>query len=131
LVDTVPPPAESGISDFEIVDGVVPFPGWEYFPDDDVFDLDAAARERTLPLTQSVPARVPTDPVQLTGAQHRVPVTILMGAMDQQQLESEIENWGPHADEYRAVEDVSVETIGSGHWPQFSQPARLAAMIDA
>lgn len=131
LVDTVPPPAGSGISEFDIVDGVVPFPGWNYFPDEDVYDLDAATRERTAPLTHSVPARVPTDSVQLTGAQHRVPVTILMGAMDQQQLESEIENWGPHADEYRAVEDVTVETIGSGHWPQFSQPARLAEMINA
>src|SRR5690606_41695924 len=109
----------------------LPRPGGEYFPDEDVSDPAAAARARTLPLTQPVPARVPTDPVQLTGAQHRVPVTILMGAMDQQQLESEIENWGPHADEYRAVEDVTVETIGSGHWPQFSQPTRLAEMIGA
>lgn len=131
LVDTVPPPAGSGISEFEIVDGVVPFPGWEHFPDEDVYDLDAATRARTLPLTHSVPAHVPTDPVQLTDAQHRVPVTILMGAMDQQQLESEIENWGAHAAEYRAIEDVTVETIGSGHWPQFSQPTRLAEMIGA
>lgn len=131
LVDTVPPPPDSGISEFDIVDGVIPFPGWDFFPDEDVADLDAATRIRTLPLTRSIPARVPTDPVRLSGAQHRVPVSILMGGMNQQQMEAEIDKWGPYADEYRAIDDVTVETIDSGHWPQFSQPARLAALIDA
>lgn len=131
FVDTVPPPAGSGISEFDVVDGVIPFPGWDYFPDEDVFDLDPATRVRTLPLTHSIPARVPTDPVQLTGAQHSVPVTILMGTLDQQRLEAEIEQWGPYAEEYRAIENLTVETIGSGHWPQFSRPDRLAALIIA
>ena len=131
FVDTVPPPAGSGISEFEVVEGVVPFPGWDYFPDEDVTDLDETTRARTLPLTHSVPARVPTDPVQLSGEQHRVPVTPLMGGMDRQQIEAEIDQWGPYADEYRAIKDVAVETIGSGHWPQFSQPHRLAELINA
>ena len=130
FVDTVPPPPESAISEFEVVDGVVPFPGWDYFPDEDVFDLDAQTRARTAPLTLSVPARVPTDPVQLSGGRHRVPVTMLMGGMDQQQLEAELDNWGSYAEEYRAIAAVTVEKIGSGHWPQFSQPERLAALIN-
>ncbi|WP_404439148.1 alpha/beta hydrolase [Microbacterium aerolatum] len=130
FVDTVPPPPESAISEFELVDGVVPFPGWDFFPDEDVFDLDAETRARTAPLTLSVPARVPTDPVQLSGGRHRVPATMLMGGMDQQQLEAELDNWGSYAEEYRAIADVTVEKIGSGHWPQFSQPERLAALIN-
>lgn len=130
FVDTVPPPPDSAISEFELVNGVVPFPGWDFFPAEDVSDLDEATRARTLPLTHSIPARIPTDPVQLNGGRHRVPVTMLMGAMDQQQMESEIDKWGPYADEYHAIDDVTVETIGSGHWPQFSQPAKLAALIN-
>lgn len=130
FVDTVPPPSAAGISEFVVVDGVVPFPGWDYFPDEEVSDIDDATRARTLPLTHSIPARVPTDPIQLSGAQHRVPVTILMGGMDQQKMEAEIDQWSSYADEYRAIADVTVETIGSGHWPQFSQPQRLASLIN-
>nr|WP_201469963.1 alpha/beta hydrolase [Microbacterium hydrocarbonoxydans] len=132
LVDTVPPPSGFGISEFETVDGVVPFPGWDFFPAEDVDDLDDATRARTAPLTQSVPARVPTDPIALGNeARRRVPVTMLMGGMDQATLESELDQWGPFADEFRSIDDVEVVRIGSGHWPQFSVPSRLAELIDA
>lgn len=132
FVDTVPPPSGFGISEFETVDGVVPFPGWDFFPAEDVDDLDEATRARTAPLTRSVPARVPTDSIELgSGARHRVPVTMLMGSMDQSTLESELDQWGPYAEEFRAIDDVEVVRIGSGHWPQFSVPRRLAELIDA
>jgi pimeloyl-ACP methyl ester carboxylesterase len=130
LVDTVAPPSGFSISEFEIVDGVIPFPGWDHFPAEDVDDVDDATRTRTLALTHSVPARVPTDPIEFTtGDRHRVPVTMLMGGLDQQTLESELDEWGPYADEYRAIDAVEVVRVGSGHWPQFSVPARLAQLI--
>ncbi|PRB15546.1 alpha/beta fold hydrolase [Microbacterium sp. MYb62] len=132
FVDTVPPPPGNGISEFDIVDGVVPFPGWDFFPDEDVSDLDDATRARTAPLTRSVPARVPTDGIALENpARHRVPVTLLMGGLDQQTFEGMIDQWGAYADEYRAIRDAEVVRIGSGHWPQFSVPERLAALVDA
>lgn len=131
LVDTVAPPAGSGIGEFAAVDGVVPFPGWDHFPDEDVSDLDDETRARTAPLTRSVPSRVPADPIALGDpARYRVPVTFLMGSYDQETFESELEEWGPYADEYRAIEDAEVVRIGSGHWPQFSMPARVAELID-
>ena len=131
FVDTVPPPSGHGISEFEVVDGVIPFPGWDFFPAGDVDDLDEATRARTAPLTHSVPARVPTDPLALDdAARYRVPATLLIGGLDQETLESELEQWGPYADEFRSIEDVEVVRIGSGHWPQFSMPARLAQLID-
>lgn len=132
LVDTVAPPSGFGISEFDVVDGVVPFPGWSFFDEPDVADLDEATRARTAPLALSVPARVPTDPIELRDpARHRVPVTLLMGSRDQQAFEAEIAEWGPFADEYRAIVDAEVVRIGSGHWPQFSVPERLADLIDA
>ncbi|MFS0893889.1 alpha/beta fold hydrolase [Microbacterium sp. 179-I 3D3 NHS] len=132
FVDTVPPASGNGISEFAVADGVVPFPGWDHFPDDDVSDLDDETRERTAPLTLSVPARVPTDAIVLRdSARHRVPVTLLMGALDQETFDGMIDQWGPYADEYHAIDDAEVVRIGSGHWPQFSVPARLAALIDA
>ena len=131
LVDTVPPPAGRGISEFEVVDGLVPFPGWDFFPDEEVADLDANTRERTAALALSVPARVTSDPIVLSDdARYRVPITLLMGSMDRAQLLSELENWGAYGDEFRAIDDAEVVRIGSGHWPQFSMPQRLAELID-
>lgn len=132
FVDTVPPPPGHGISEFETVDGVIPFPGWAFFPDEDVSDLDAETRARTAPTTQSVPARVPTDEIALDGtARFRVPVTMLMGALDQETLESEIAAWGAYGEEYSAIDDVEVVRIGSAHWPQFTVPERLGELIVA
>ncbi|MFK0241713.1 alpha/beta fold hydrolase [Microbacterium sp. NPDC090281] len=132
FVDTVPPPPGSGISEFEIVDGVVPFPGWGFFPDEDVSDLDDATRARTEPHTRSVPARVPTDGIALDNpARYRVPVTLLMGDLDQPAFEAMIDQWGSYADEYRAIDDAEVIRIGSGHWPQFSVPERLGELLNS
>lgn len=132
FVDTVPPPPGHGIREFEVIDGVVPFPGWDFFPDDDVDDLDEATRQFAGALTRSVPAQVPTDPIVLaSGARYRIPVTLLMGAFDQVAFDEMIDQWEPFADEYRAIDDAEVVQIDSGHWPQFSVPGRLAGLINA
>ncbi|MDQ4213340.1 alpha/beta hydrolase [Microbacterium capsulatum] len=132
FVDTVPPPDGSGISEFEVVDGVIPFPGWDFFPDEDVRDLDAQTRARTAPEALSVPARVPTDPIAL-GDERRydVPATLLMGALTQEELEGYLAQWGAYGDEYRRIRDAEVVRIGSGHWPQYSVPDRLAELLVA
>lgn len=130
FVDTVPPAPGRGISDFEVVDGVVPFPGWDFFPEEDVHDLDAQTRAGTAPLMKSIPARVPTDPLRLTDERRfGVPITLLMGSYDQQQVEAELAQWGPYREEYEAIHDVTVTRIGSGHWPQYSAPRRLGELI--
>ena len=130
FVDTVPPPDGRGISEFEIVDGVVPFPGWETFDESDIAGLDAPTRERVAAGMASVPARVPTEPLTLrNAARHRVPVTILAGGQDDVSLRAALAEWGPWADEFAALEDVEVVSLPTGHWPQFSQPELLAEKI--
>ena len=131
LVDTVPPPEGGQISEFEVVDGVVPFPGWDFFDDDDVADLDAETRARTAPTARSVPARVPTDPIVLgdDGNRYGVPVTLLSGPMDEQSFRAAVTQWGRYGDEFGAIRDAEVVRLGTGHWPQFSQPAQLAQAI--
>ncbi|UGS27346.1 alpha/beta hydrolase [Microbacterium resistens] len=132
FVDTAPPAPGYGISEFEIVDGVVPFPGWGFFPDEDVSDLDEATRARTAPLTRSVPARVPTDPIRLADPRrYDVPVTLLMGGMTEAEFGEQIRQWGDYAEEYGRIRDAEVVRIGSGHWPQFSVPDRLAELLVA
>lgn len=130
LIDTAPPPDGAPINEFEEVDGTVPFPGWDFFDDADVHDLDPATRSRAAALAQSVPARIASDPIALGDERRRaVPVTLLMGGLDECGLESELERWPAYAAEYRAIVDREVVRIGTGHWPQFSAPERLGALI--
>ncbi|MEV7633376.1 alpha/beta hydrolase [Microbacterium sp. NPDC089318] len=130
FVDTVPPAPDRGIGEFEAVGGVVPFPGWDHFPDDDVHDLDEATRTRTAGLMASIPARVPADPIALSDERRfTVPVTLLMGAYDREKLEAELAEWGPWGAEFSSIADATVVRLDSGHWPQFSMPQRLAAAI--
>lgn len=133
LVDTIPVPGGQGISEFEIVAGVVPFPGWNSFEDAEVADIEPDVREAWAARAQSVPARVPTDPLQLDGTRrHGVPVTILMGGMDDAAFRAAVAQWGPWGEEFAAIQDAEIVHLGSGHWPQFSQPAALAqAIVDA
>ncbi|MFI8632191.1 alpha/beta fold hydrolase [Microbacterium sp. NPDC077663] len=130
FVDTTPPPPRADISEFPVVDGVIPFPGWDFFDAEDVADLDDATRRRTAPLTASVPAKVPTDGLALEGTErHRVPVTMLMGSMDEATFREVVQKWGAFAAEFAAIEHAEVVRIDTGHWPQFSAPSRLARRI--
>lgn len=130
FVDTTPPPPGASISEFPVTDGVIPFPGWDFFDEDDTRDLDAATRERTAPMTRAVPEHVPADGVELTGVRrHGVPVTMLMGGMDEAAFRSEVQNWGAFAREFEAIRDARVVRLGTGHWPQFSDPALLSREI--
>lgn len=130
LVDTMPPPDGSAISEFPVVDGVVPFPGWDFFDEEDVDDLDADTRARTAPLTRSVPARVPTDELRLQDARRfDVPVTVLSGRADESQLRAMLAQWPSWQKNFEAIQSVTVVTLGAGHWPQFSRPDALAQAI--
>lgn len=130
FVDSVPPPPGVHISEFPVVDGVIPFPGWDSFDDEDVADLDDATRARTAATALSVPGRVPTDPIALSGsARHGIPVTILSAGMDEPTFREAITQWGPYAAEFSAIADAEVVRLGTGHWPQFSKPDELAAAI--
>ena len=132
FVDTVPPPPGGQISEFELVDGVVPFPGWDAFDDEEVSDIDAATRERAAAAARSVPAHIPTDEIALSDERRfGVPVTILSGGMDDAAFRSAITGWGRYAQEFSAIRDARVVRLGTGHWPQFSAPQRLAEEIIA
>jgi len=132
FVDTLPPHPGGQISEFPVVDGVVPFPGWDFFDDEDVHDLDEATRAATAPRTRSVPARVPTDPIALRDARRfDVPVTLLMGQLDEPTLRGLVTQWGPFGDEFGAIRDAEVVRLDTAHWPQFTQPRRLADAIVA
>jgi pimeloyl-ACP methyl ester carboxylesterase len=130
LVDTVPPPPGGQISEFPVVDGVIPFPGWDFFEDEEIYDIDAATRTRRAAAALSVPARIPTDEIALHDERRfQVPLTLLMGGMDEEAFHASITQWGRYADEFGAVLDARIVKLGTGHWPQFSAPQKLADAI--
>ncbi|SDO73352.1 Pimeloyl-ACP methyl ester carboxylesterase [Microbacterium sp. ru370.1] len=132
LVDSAVPPPGAMISEFPVDDGVVRFPGWDFFDADDVDDLDDETRARTAPGMVDVPGRVPSSPLTL-GDDRRfdVPLTILSGRYDDAGLRDALREWGTFADEFARVRDAEVVRLGSGHWPQFSQPRAFAERLVA
>ncbi len=133
LVDTVPPPDGSIISEFEVVDGVIPFPGWDTFDEPDVADIDEPTRQVWAARALPVPAGVPMDPIHLHDLRRRTrPVTVLSGTTDEPALCAMLEQWPAWGSEFNALEDVRVVHLGTGHWPQFTQPVALGqAILDA
>lgn len=132
FVDTFPPGDGGSIWEFPIVDGVIPFPGWDFFEEQEVADLDEATRERAAARTRSVPAMVPTDPLSLRDERRRrVPATMLTGTVSAEEIRRIIAAAPDWAAELAALDDLEIVELHSGHWPQFSQPAELAAKIVA
>lgn len=138
FLDTFPPAPGGTISEFPVVDGVIPFPGWDFFDESDVADLDPQTRAEAAGRAQSVPARVPTDPISLTDERRRrVPATIITGTVSAAQIREIIAQAPPWAAELAAHESLDIVELGSpgdptGHWPQFSRPGAVAeAILDA
>lgn len=130
FVDTFPPGAGGSIWEFPVVDGVVPFPGWDSFEDAEVGDLDEATRAARGARTLSVPARVPTDPIRLTDDRRRdVPATMLTGTVPADEIRRIISGAPDWAAELAALRHLEIRELTSGHWPQFSVPDDVAAGI--
>ncbi|QEW02974.1 alpha/beta fold hydrolase [Microbacterium lushaniae] len=132
FVDTFPPGDGGSIWEFPVVEGVVPFPGWDAFEDAEVGDLDDRTRAAAASRARSVPARIPTDAISLTDPRrYAIPVTMLTGTMPAADLHATIAQAPPWAADLAALQAVTIVELNSGHWPQFSQPAELGRAIAA
>ncbi|WP_349427650.1 alpha/beta hydrolase [Microbacterium sp. LWS13-1.2] len=135
FLDTFPPGEGGSISEFPVVDGVIPFPGWDFFDDSDVADLDPQTRADVAARAKSVPERVPTDPIRLSDERRRaVPATIITGTVPEAQIREIVEKAPSWAAELAALEKLEVIELGApgdptGHWPQFSRPGAVAEAI--
>jgi pimeloyl-ACP methyl ester carboxylesterase len=113
---------------FDVVDGVMPFPGWEPFEGPDSADLDATARERFAADAVAVPAGVSKAVVHLGDARRRrVPITLVCPEFGPDDATAWIA--GGDLPELAAAERVTFVDIDSGHWPMLTRPAELAALL--
>lgn len=135
FVDTFPPTDGGSIWEFPVVDGVVPFPGWDSFEQGEVADLDEQTRAELGARVKSVPEHVPTDPIRLSDERRRaVPATMITSTVPEAQIRAIIEEAPAWAAELAALEHLDIIQLGAdgdptGHWPQASRPGALAEAI--
>lgn len=113
---------------FEVVDGVVPFPGWGPFEGADSADLDQAERQRIASAAIPVPGAVAKGVVHL-GDERRfeVPVTLICPEFSPAQAREWVD--GGEVPELTKARHIDYADIDSGHWPMFTRPAELAGLL--
>lgn len=115
---------------FPLVDGAMPFPGWEPFEGADAADLDEGARRRIARDAVPVPAGVAQGTVRLRDERrYDVPVTMICPEFTPEQARA----WLDSGDvpELSLARHVSYVDLDTGHWPMVTRPDELARVLDA
>ena len=114
---------------FDIVDGSMPFPGWEPFEGPDSHDLNEAQRNDLASRTHPVPELVAHGHVEyLDASRLDIPVVLVRPEYSADDARALLE--GGDLPELSRVRIVDYADIESGHWPMVTQPRRLADLID-
>lgn len=130
LIGGFPATGEGAYADFFEPDGdAVPFPGWEPFAGPDSDDMSPELKAEVAAGTHPVPVGVTTGIVRWTDERrHGVPLTLICPEFSPAQAREWIESGDvPELADATALELVDLD---SGHWPMFTQPAALAALLD-
>jgi pimeloyl-ACP methyl ester carboxylesterase len=107
-----------------------PFPGWAEFEGPDSADLDDRAKQDLLERFVPTPAGVTQGTIHLSDERrYAVPATAICPEFSADDLRDWIKQG--ELPELAKTADLSFVDIDSGHWPQVSQPERLAELIDA
>jgi len=113
---------------FEVVDGVMPFPGWEPFAGPDSDDIDDATKERVASEAAAVPEGVSRAVVRLTDdRRYGIPAVLVCPEFSPAQAREWIA--GGETPELAKIAALELVDIDSGHWPMFTQPAALAQLL--
>lgn len=126
-------PSGNGQPYFEglpVNDGVLAFPGWAAFEGPDAADLDECQRTAFAAGAIPVPEGVIKGCVAFRDERRfDVPVTVVCPEFSPAQAREWIES-GEVPELSRACR-VEFADIDSGHWPMFSRPVQLAALLGA
>jgi pimeloyl-ACP methyl ester carboxylesterase len=126
------PLAHGGLINDElpVVDGEIPLPDWSVFEDEDLTDLDDGLRERFRSIAIPEPVGVATDRQVLHDERrYAVPATVIACEFPAERLRSWMAEGHPYVAELNKIEDVELVDLPTGHWPQLTRPADLAATI--
>ncbi|MDQ0576546.1 alpha/beta fold hydrolase [Agromyces albus] len=110
----------------------VPLPGWSEFSDEDLVDLTDDLRESFRARAIPEPARVATDPMELSDERRfDVPITVIACEFPSSMLTEWIAAGSPFTLELAKVKHVDYVDLPTGHWPQFTKPVQLGQAIVA
>ncbi len=129
-------PTPSGspvVSGFNVVDGKIPFPGFEAFDDADLHGLDASGQADFAARAVPSPGCLATEPLELTDEErYQVPVTMVCPEYTSDQVQAWVEAGESAVSEIPKFTDLSYYDLGGGHWPMITRPdALVRALIDA
>jgi pimeloyl-ACP methyl ester carboxylesterase len=108
----------------------IPLPDWSVFEEEDLVDLDDGLRARFWERAIPQPAKVATDR-QVLGDERRyeVPATVIACEFPTSMLRELMEQDHPYTAELARIRSVDLVDLPTGHWPQFTKPAKLTAAI--
>ncbi len=114
----------------EAEDGEVAMPDWAAIGEEaNIADMDEAAVQRLYDEAIPVPERVLSDPVRLSDPRRLdVPATMVCPEYTVADLRGWLDSGNGPA-ELAALTRVEYVDLGGGHWPQLTQPERLADLI--
>lgn len=130
-VDTFPGPDGARINDeLPVVDGLVPLPSWDVWDPETVRgmtpELRADFERRAVP----EPVAVPSDPFHYADpARHAIPATVVSCEISADQLAAMVAEHHAWTTELQAVEELSIVGLDTGHWPMFTSPRELGALM--
>ena len=118
------------VSSYEAVDGEIPLPDWSTFDDADLDGLDEAARSAFRARAIPSPAGPLAGPQRLSDPRRLdVPVTSVCTEYRAAELREWIDSGDERVSEAASIRDLTLVDLPTGHWPQFTRPADLAAVI--
>lgn len=113
---------------FPVIDGVMPFPGWQPFEGPDSDYLDEAARARFDAVAVGVAGGVATAIVELADdRRYAVPIVLVCPEFSPAQAQSWLADG--QIPELEKATQLSFVDIDSGHWPMITRPVELAQVI--
>jgi pimeloyl-ACP methyl ester carboxylesterase len=115
---------------FPVENGEIPLPDWSDFEEEDLVDLDAEGRRTFRERSVPSPARVTSDPQQLSDERrYDVPVTVVATEFTSDMLRGWIEQGLGPVREFAKIREVEYVDLPTGHWPQLTRPEELARAI--
>ncbi|WIB00584.1 alpha/beta fold hydrolase [Curtobacterium sp. MCBA15_012] len=130
-VDTFPGPDGASINDeLPAVDGVVPLPSWDVWEPATVRGMTPELRQAFERRAVPEPPAVTTDPFHYADpARHRIPATVVSCEVPAADLAAMVAEHHAWTTELVAVEDLTILGLETGHWPMFTAPEQLGALV--
>ena len=118
-------------SDLTPVDGEIELLDWDDFEDADLIDLTDEQRDEFRRTAVPEPGAIPTTPIELADDARRraVPATIVACEFTPADLRSWVDGGSPVLAEVGRLERLEVVELPTGHWPMFTRPAELGALL--